>query len=360
MRENDATLRLIDAAGNRACEGLRVMEDIARFTLDDRSLTERLKVLRHRVRQELGTLSGPDRLIHARNSARDVGSDVSTPQEASRDGLRGAALAAAKRGQEAMRSLEECTKTLGRSGAGFEAARYELYDLERRLIERLVPPCPQWRLCVLVTASLCQHHPPEQIVRLAADGGADCVQVREKSMDDRELLDRAGALVRASREAGIHVMVNDRPDVARLVDADGVHIGQTDLPIDAIRSVAGPRVWVGVSCSSLELAVQAVRAGADVCGLGPIFASTTKRKPALAGIELIRQFVGDEQTRGVPHLAISGIDVHTAMEVAEAGGRGVAVSSAVCAAEDPAAVCRAIIERLRHPADTSCEATMTP
>ena len=359
MKATSGTLRMIDAAGNRACEGCRVLEDIARFTLDDHGLTESLKQIRHRIRGEIDSMAGGSTdLLASRDTPGDVGTGISTESEGTRSGLRGVAIAAGKRSQEATRTLEEIAKSLGRPGVVLESCRYGLYELEKLVVMRLAPACPQWSLCVLVTGDLCVHHTPERVVGLAAEGGADCVQVREKELEAGVLLDRAGAIVRACRAAGIKVMINDRPDIARLVDADGVHVGQGDLPIDAARSIIGPGKWVGASCSTHEQAVVAVDSGADVCGLGPMFVSTTKRKPMLAGTELVKTYVNDERTASVPHLAISGIDAANVAEIASAGGRGVAVSSAVCGAEDPAAVCRSIIKGLRGGLRSPSDATI--
>ena len=157
-------------------------------------------------------------------------------------------------------------------------------------------------------------------------------------------------MVRACRAAGVHAVINDRADIARLADADGVHLGQTDLPVVAARSILGPARWIGVSCSTIEHARRAALDGADSCGLGPMFPSTTKAKPALSGPQLIRDYLADPATARLPHLAISGIAAHNAAELAAAGAKGLAVSSAVCRAEDPAAACRAIINALRNPA----------
>jgi len=348
MRVTPETARILDATGNRACEGCRVLEDITRFALDDHALTDRLKRVRHRIRGELAAMGGGTvGLLASRNTPGDVGTGISTPSEGTRSGLRDVALAAGKRCQEAARTLEEVAKSLGRSGGVFESARYELYEVERLVVGRLAPPCPQWRLCVLVTGDLCVHHAPERVVELAAQGGADCVQVREKTLEGGALLELAGGVVGACRAAGIHAIINDRPDIACLVDADGVHVGQSDLPIDAVRSVIGAGKWVGVSCSTHEQALSAVDGGADVCGLGPMFPSTTKPKPGLAGTGLLGAYLGDERTAAVPHLAISGIRSDTIGAVAAAGGLGVAVSSAVCGAEDPGAVCRVLISGLR-------------
>lgn len=347
----DPTERIIDAAANRAREGLRVLEDIARFALDDRGLTERLKRVRHDLRAALDALPirSPD-LLAARDTPGDVGTTVKTDAESDRAGLPAIATAAAKRAQEALRTLEETAKSLPRTGSPFEAARYHLYDIERELLLRLAPPCPQWTLCVLVTGHLCTHHTPAEVIRRAAEGGADCIQIREKDLDAGPLLDHAGAMVRACRAAGVHAIINDRADIARLTDADGVHLGQTDLPVAAARRILGPARWIGVSCSTIEHARRAAADDADSCGLGPMFPSTTKAKPALSGPQLIRDYLTDPTTARLPHLAISGITAHNAPQLAAAGARGLAVSSSVCSAEDPTTACRAIINALRNPA----------
>ncbi len=353
----DPLHRLIDASANRAREGVRVMEDLARFTLDDRALTELLKGVRHDLRAALAALPvRPADLLSARDTPGDVGTSVTGAGEHARPaGLADVATAGAKRAQEALRSLEEAAKALGADARAFESARYRLYDLERRLLLRLAPACPQWTLCVLVTRSLCRHHPPAEIVRRAAEGGADCVQVREKDAGDAERLDHTAALAEACRQAGVHCVVNDRPDIARLANADGVHLGQTDLPVRAARALLGPGRWVGVSCSTPADAARALADGADSIGLGPMFPSTTKPRPALAGPDLLRAVLADPATAALPHLAISGITPDNAGTLARAGCRGVAVSAAVCQAEDPAGVCRAIVAALRPP-----DATIAP
>ncbi|RMH26076.1 MAG: thiamine phosphate synthase, partial [Planctomycetota bacterium] len=347
----DPTERIIDAAANRAREGLRVLEDIARFALDDPDLTERLKCLRHDLRAAIDALPvRPTDLLTARDTPGDVGTAVKTDAESDRPGLAAVATAAAKRSQEALRTLEESAKSLARTGHAFETARYRLYDLERRLLLRLAPPCPQWTLCVLVTRALCTHHAPTEVIRRAAEGGADCIQIREKDLEAGPLLDHARTMVNACRAAGVHAIINDHADIARLTDADGVHLGQTDLPVAAARRILGPARWIGVSCSTIDHARCAAADHADYCGLGPMFTSTTKSKPTLSGPELIRDYLADPATARLPHLAISGITARNAPLLAAVGARGLAVSSAVCSAEDPAAACQAIINALRKPA----------
>lgn len=347
-RFDESILRMIDANLNRCREGMRVLEDCARFGLDDAPLSQRLKSSRHALRDAINALpTTPDALIAARDTAGDVGTSISTSTEQSRSGLTDLAQAAAKRSTEALRVIEESVKSLGSPATTFESIRYTLYDIERDLILALTPPCPQWTLCVLISQGLCTHHPPEDVIKRAAQGGADCIQIREKSMPDAQLLPLASRLTKIAHSAGMHVMINDRPHIARLAGADGVHLGQDDLPISAARQLLGPRSWIGRTCPTIDHAIEAIAQGADTCGLGPVFPSTTKAKPTLAGTELIESYLSDPRTKSTPMLAISGINEHNIAKLARIRCPGVALSSAVCSSPSPESTCWTIVQSLR-------------
>ncbi|TVQ60171.1 MAG: thiamine phosphate synthase [Phycisphaerales bacterium] len=337
--------RLIDANANRCREGLRVMEDLARFALDDASLGEACKNARHELAAAVGVFDA-GLLLSARDTPGDVGTETTTAGEAARPDAGSVAAAAGGRASEALRVLEEGAKLEGVAHEPFERLRYAVYELDRRLRLALgAGTGTPWTLCVLITSELCAHHAPERVAELAIAGGADCIQLREKSLRDRELLARARAMRELTRgRAGL--VINDRPDVAVLAEADGVHFGQTDLPVAEARRIVGFGRRIGVSCSTLEQARAAAQAGADDLGLGPMFVSETKPKPVLSGAELIRRVVADPVAGPRPHLAISGVDASNAGELARAGCRGVAVCGAICGAADPAAAARAILEAL--------------
>jgi len=168
--------RIIDASANRAREGLRVIEDIARFGYDDERLTAELKSIRHDLAAALDRLAalGLDRArrLAARDTPGDVGTAITTPAEGTRHDLAAVAAAAAARTSEALRSIEECTKALGATDAwpAFEALRYRLYHAERRLADPR--PAPQWRLCVIISEALCRHHDWKTVAERAIEGGA--------------------------------------------------------------------------------------------------------------------------------------------------------------------------------------------
>ena len=348
-----STHRIIDANANRAREALRVMEDVARFVLDDASVTESLKRVRHELAEALDALPGGEslRLAH-RDTQGDVGTIIETKAEYQRAGVREVASAAANRLGEALRSIEEVAKTLERGGIDLaravERLRYRGYDIERDLVLALGGSrAKQWSLCVLVTESLCAHHDWIDVAQNAVRGGADCIQLREPELGDRELLDRARVLVNEMKSFDEHVsiIINDRPDIALLAGADGVHVGQDDLPVREIRRIAGDALFVGVSTGCIAQAEQARRNGADYCGVGPMFASTTKNKDHLAGPAYLREYVS--RTAPLPpHLAIGGITPRNIDVVVAAGAKGVAASSCVCAAERPQHVCEQLVEVL--------------
>jgi thiamine-phosphate pyrophosphorylase len=344
--EHVDTARILDAAANRAREALRVVEDYCRFVLDDAFLSGELKRLRHALALALGELPA-GLLLAARDTLGDVGTTISTAQEFERSSLAAVVEANLKRLQEALRSLEEYGKVRSAElGRAVEALRYRAYTLERALVlgadarARLADV----RLYVLVSGSVCVHS-LEWTIREAAAGGAQAFQLREKGLDDRALLERARAVRRWTRAAGVLFIMNDRPDIARLAEADGVHVGQAELPVKEVRRVVGPDALIGVSTHDLEQLRRALLDGASYVGVGPTFASGTKEFTAFPGLDFVRAAMAETS---LPAFAIGGIKLGNLGEVVAAGARRVAVSGAICQAEDP----RAVAVALRQILDT--------
>ena len=320
------------------------MEDAARFVLDDAKLTAELKQLRHDLVETLRPMANVPLF---RYTDKDVGTSISTESEQQRDSITDVAAAAGKRLSEALRCLEEYSKIEhGLISPSIEALRYRGYELEGKLLSRFYVPGPSpasWRVCVLISESLCTHQNWFDVAAVAiTKGGASCIQLREKNLPDCELLARARQLTRfASRSERVSVIINDRPDIALLAGADGVHLGQTDLTPDDVRQIAGRRLLIGVSTHNMDEAKRAIDAGADYCGVGAVFATDTKaRKPS--GLDYIREFVKEYPLQ--PHLAIGGINLDNVAEVVNAGAQAVAVSSCVCGADNPGAIVR-LLER---------------
>lgn len=349
VRERDAAdehdaCRIVDAAANRVREGLRVIEDYLRFGLDDPHLTGLLKAWRHNFTRCLSLLDGAQ-LLAARDTRHDVGTEIHTVAEMRRESLLDVARANLKRIQEAARTLEEYGKVLSPDfAAQVVPLRYELYTLEKGILrtqaarQRLAGR----ELYLLVTEAACNRGPGPTI-RAALAGGVGIVQLREKKLSDRRIVE-LGRLVRKwTREADALFIMNDRPDLALLTSADGVHVGQDELTVRDARRIVGPDKLVGVSTHTLEQARQAVLDGADYIGVGPVFSSQTKSFEMLAGLDFVRT-VAAEIT--LPAFAIGGINLENVEHVCHAGAKGIAVSNAICAAENPETVASELLNRL--------------
>ena len=344
--ETDRThvLRLIDAAANRAREGLRVVEDYLRFVLDDRFLTGQCKDLRHGLAAAVASFPLEERLA-ARETQADVGTGITTGPERLREDLGQVLAANFTRLQEALRGLEEYAKLLDPgASAQFKQLRYRAYTLQRtvEITRSSASRLASARLYVLLDGR-------EDLDRFAAlaqslvRAGVHVVQLRDKRLDDRRLLERAVALRGITRAAGVLFIVNDRPDLAVLAGADGVHVGQGDVSVKAARTIVGPRALIGVSTHSIDQARQAVLDGADYIGVGPIFPSQTKEFDRFPGLDLLRAVSAEIR---LPAFAIGGIGPDNLVAVLQTGIGRVAVSSAVLDAPDPAGAARAILQQL--------------
>lgn len=332
QHERMAALRILDANANRAAEGLRVVEEYARFALDDPRLAEQLKALRHRLIITLQPRHS-GQLLSARNTAGDVGCAISLPSEFQRASLANVVQANFQRVQQALRSIEEYGKTLDADLArAVEAIRYETYTLERQLV-RTTPLAEQLRasrLYILVDGGTSEADFVAKVTPLIT-GGVDLIQLRDKKLDDRTLLARARTLRELTRGTNTLFFMNDRPDLAALTQADGVHVGQDELPVSEARKIVGPDLLIGVSTHTIEQARQAVADGADYLGCGPTFPSTTKSFNHFPGLDFIRQVAAEIS---LPAFAIGGITLENVEQVLATGVRRVAVSGAITKSDD--------------------------
>jgi thiamine-phosphate pyrophosphorylase len=336
--------RVLDASANRASEGLRVVEDYVRFVLDDPALTRRIKEARHRLGMAIRGLD-PERLIAARDTRGDVGTHIMTVTEQSRENPRAVLTANFKRTAEALRTLEEYGKLVDPWLAGrFEVLRYDVYTLEKLTLTavRSYRALGEARLMVLV-GGLPTLGDLTWIVGEALAGGADVIQLREKGLPDREWLRRAREVRILTAQARARLILNDRPDLARLAGADGVQLGQDDVSPRDARRIVGPSAVIGVSTHEPAQLDQAVLAGAGYLGVGPIFSSATKDFSDLAGLAFVRHAA---EATTLPWFAIGGIDEENLDQVLDAGATRIAVSAAVVRADRPRQAAAALRKRL--------------
>ena len=200
----------------------------------------------------------------------------------------------------------------------------------------------EWRTCLVTAANRSSGRTTPEVVAAALEGGIDIVQLRDKAATDRERYETGIRLRELTAVAGVPLVVNDRIDLAAAVDADGVHLGQTDLPVAVARERMGESAVVGVSASTVEQAEAAEAAGADYLGVGAVYGTDSK------DVSGDRNGIGTERIAAVadavsiPVIGIGGIDAENAAPVVEAGATGVAALSAITAAEDPEAATAAL------------------
>jgi len=172
-----------------------------------------------------------------------------------------------------------------------------------------------------------------EIAELAIAGGVDVIQFRDKKMAANEAYKIANTIAQLCKKANIPFIVNDRVDLALAVDADGVHLGQNDLPLKEARQLMGSNKIVGGTASTLEEAKQVQQNGADYLGFGHIYETKTKKKDyAPRGVQMLREVC---RNLDIPVIAIGGINAENAGEVMQQGAAGFAVTSAICAADNP-------------------------
>lgn len=183
-----------------------------------------------------------------------------------------------------------------------------------------------------------------ELARMAIRGGADTIQFRSKDASMRVLIEQAAAVGEVCRESGVLFLVNDRVDLCLAVNADGVHLGADDMPVEIARRILGDSAVIGATIRGIEGLRAAETASADYVGLGPVFRTTSKSLPVEPlGLETVRRVAAEAS---IPVIGIAGIGVENASEVAAAGAHGIAVIGAVSRASDPETAARDLLASL--------------
>jgi len=342
------TLRIIDANLNRIGEGLRLLEDIARLLLNDAGLTQQLKTMRHEL--VTGDLSFNKQLLNARNSEADVGINIEAPEQERQRELPLMVVANSKRVQESLRTVEELAKlpdiTPKLDPEKFKQARFNLYSIERNLLSRLlrqdkIKHIPG--LYAIVDTQALKGRSHLKVARQIIHGGAKTIQLRDKLLSKKELLPIAQQLKELCAEHNVLFIINDYLDIALAADADGLHLGQNDLPIKAARKLLPIDKILGCSTTTVEQAVAAEAEGADYIAVGSIYPTISKETAKVIGLDGLHQI---RQAVTLPLVAIGGITKDNAAEVIATGASAVAVISAILQAKSPEEAARQIAARL--------------
>lgn len=342
-----AAARITDANFNRAREALRVMEEYCRFVLNHPDLTTRSKQMRHTLCRTIDSLNS-QQLLCCRDTVGDVGTDTRVQQQLVRSSLEDCLVAACKRATEALRSLTEVLQTDNPSLAQvIENLRYQAYTLEKDIVVIGKPiekfrPC---RLYVIITSDR-----PEEAISVTQKvlaGGADCIQLRTKQLPDQTRFLLTREFTGLCKAAGVLSIVNDRVDLALACQADGVHLGLDDLPIEAARRLQMEPLIIGKTTHNPAELTEACAEDPTYVALGPAFASRTKPGLAPAGLDYIRQGLDQLEPTGLAHVVIGGIGLDNIDQVLAAGARTFAVCRAVTQASDPAQACRKLKDKIR-------------
>lgn len=328
--------RILDANLNRAREGLRVTEEFLRFIRQDPRGTWILKRWRHQLRQMADNL-GPEKLLSARAADTDVGKDLGSPSQSAKQDPAAITAAGLKRLQEALRVIEEYSATLEPTVS--ESAgkmRFECYQFEKELFlgsprDKFLPV----GLYLLIGSDYCPVDKMPDLARQLLMAGVDCLQLREKHLGDKEFFHLAEKLAKVCRDQNKLFIVNDRPDIALAVGADGVHLGQDDLPIDTARGILNSDQIIGVSTHNLSQLQTAIETNPAYIAIGPAFDTTTKPHEPTAGLDYIAQAVAQLREAGLPEVAIGGITLENLPRLIALGVRRIAACGAILAAENP-------------------------
>ena len=324
-------LRILDVNLNRIGEGLRLLEDITRFILNDPELSEQLKNMRHELLPKDRSLQ--KRLLRARQAEEDVGAFLDVDSEAERADTVSLVSANSRRVQQSLRVLEELAKIqgddFGLDWDKFKHARFALYSLEQKIVLELLRHNKKEQvagLYVIIDTQALRGRSELEVARQAIQGGARIIQLRDKLRPKGMLVPLARELKKVCAESNVLFIVNDYLDLAIASGADGLHIGQEDLPFATARKMLPGDKILGCSSATLEEALKAEKEGADYIAVGSIYPTPSKSGTRIAGIETLREV---KSKVSVPVVAIGGINQDNIAKVIGAGADAVAVISAV-------------------------------
>jgi thiamine-phosphate pyrophosphorylase len=321
---NTETLQIVDVNINRITEGLRVIEEIARFVIKDEQLTKQIKTERHKIRK----LSKKIETLECRDTSKDLGKKKDFDTYSYKNILE-LINRNFKRAQEGCRVIEEFTKLLDISlSSDIKEMRFKIYDIEKTMNIKLSKYLPakndiDFSFYVIIDKQYIQNNPYSltNIVTDLCENGATIVQLREKLTEAKSFLEDALLVRKITQKFNIPFIVNDRLDIAFAVNADGVHLGETDIPIQYAKKLFSGKI-IGSSANTVEKAQNAEKMGADYLGVGCLFPSKTASKPIIP-LNILSKI---KSTVHIPVLGIGGITLNNIAQVLSTKVDGICVA----------------------------------
>ncbi|MEO0123838.1 MAG: thiamine phosphate synthase [candidate division WOR-3 bacterium] len=313
---------ILDVNLNRLTESLKFIEDYIRFIIKDSSILKKIRNLRNELFLLKKSLPISD-LVFYRKSEIDLGRKAkfdSLPRKKDIDLI----LANFSRAKESARIIEEILRHGNKSLSGFvKKIRFQIYDLEKLVLEknqkRFNP-----KLYVIIDEKYIDKMPLYEMLQILQNNGATMIQLRIKNLPDKKFYYYGEKIKKLITNPELKFIINNRIDIALAVNADGVHLGQEDLPLRKAREILGEKFIIGVSAHNLKEALKAQDNGADYLGVGAIFPTKTKQNARICGLDLIRKL---KSKINIPIIAIGGINDKNYKKVLKAGADGIAIVS---------------------------------
>lgn len=320
--------RIIDANINRVAEGIRVLDDIARFVYENEDMTSKLRELRHKVRKSYRNIN----LLQSRDVSNDIGYNISINSILdNKNNIEQVIEGNFKRVQEGLRSIEETLKLVGEYEVSkvYEALRYNSYLLEKEFIPK--KNIINTDIYAITGEAFSNGRDTITIVKEMIKADIKVIQYREKEKNKKDKLEQCQLIRKLTKENDVTFIVNDDIDVALAVKADGVHIGRDDMPIEYVRKIAKDMI-IGCSTHNPSQALEAVEQGADYIGVGPIYHTKTKQNVEQSdGLDYLKWV---SQNLNIPYVAIGGIHLSNIKEVQCHGGKCFAMISEIVSADN--------------------------
>ena len=338
--------RIADANTNRIGEGLRVLEEAARFILNDEVLSERLKDLRHVL--SVRDITTKLQYLTGRDSQNDVGVEIQVGFQTTARSPTELVTANARRVEEALRVMEEISTLQGGGTVkrDYQRARFSLYDIEKELIGRLTRTnlaSGIQGLYAIVDSDCLKGRDLLETTSQILAGGVKIVQLRDKSTPKKRLYELAIAVKQMCVENEALFIINDHMDIALAAGADGLHLGQEDLSVKIARKFLPIDKLIGCSVTTAAEARIAKSEGADYLACGAMYPTGTKTDCPVIGLAAVGEI---KQAADLPLVAIGGINIDNVAEVLAAGVDSVAVVSALVLAHSPTLAAQEMLQRI--------------